>query len=277
MFCKNCNAPLGEDQRFCSQCGFPTEYQPKCRACGHVLAANARFCDNCGTPTSIADPTSNAYSQSTEYRSAQTASTTLDPALLDNKTKRRSFINICYVSLALSFIFLLILCFVPTTRLTLNSSSQSQIIKITFPFCSFDSESFLTAHLLNAIENTLPYTNFSSAFIPSLKILSIISSFLFDIIPIIIAIVLLLFALVDKNYSKIKRLRYHKIIAFFSMFRLLFSLMLSCIIASIYNNNNYGNPIKAGFTAIGWIMLFFQVALITLLFITSWQNKKQSR
>lgn len=46
MKCRNCGAMLGEDAKFCSQCG---EKVIRCSACGALLEENAKFCSQCGT------------------------------------------------------------------------------------------------------------------------------------------------------------------------------------------------------------------------------------
>lgn len=46
MKCRNCGAMLGEDAKFCSQCG---EKVIRCNVCGALLEENAKFCSQCGT------------------------------------------------------------------------------------------------------------------------------------------------------------------------------------------------------------------------------------
>ncbi len=50
-FCKNCGAPLTEDQAFCPKCGTPRMAENKriCRNCGAELMEDQYFCPKCGT------------------------------------------------------------------------------------------------------------------------------------------------------------------------------------------------------------------------------------
>lgn len=51
MFCKNCGAPMEENQAFCENCG--TKNVPDksfCPGCGKEVDPQAAFCDDCGAP-----------------------------------------------------------------------------------------------------------------------------------------------------------------------------------------------------------------------------------
>ena len=50
MRCKSCGAVLGEDAKFCSQCGVRVA---RCKGCGAVLEGNAKFCSQCGTRVEV--------------------------------------------------------------------------------------------------------------------------------------------------------------------------------------------------------------------------------
>ncbi len=49
MRCPYCNAPVGDDEAYCANCGKMIP-QPICANCGVPLARGAHFCPNCGAP-----------------------------------------------------------------------------------------------------------------------------------------------------------------------------------------------------------------------------------
>ena len=46
-YCENCGAKLGNDSRFCQECGHNVE--EICPNCGNTTADSENFCENCGT------------------------------------------------------------------------------------------------------------------------------------------------------------------------------------------------------------------------------------
>ena len=59
MKCPNCGSEVGEDARFCTNCGASLTQTPKeseealklyCRNCGAELSEGAEYCTNCGAP-----------------------------------------------------------------------------------------------------------------------------------------------------------------------------------------------------------------------------------
>jgi RNA polymerase subunit RPABC4/transcription elongation factor Spt4 len=49
--CKNCQAPLSADAKFCAKCGAEQIEQTVCANCQAPLEENSKFCTACGTPT----------------------------------------------------------------------------------------------------------------------------------------------------------------------------------------------------------------------------------
>lgn len=49
--CSSCGHPLGEKDKFCSECGTAKPEQSFCSECGAQLRARAKFCTSCGTKT----------------------------------------------------------------------------------------------------------------------------------------------------------------------------------------------------------------------------------
>lgn len=49
MNCPNCNEPIENGMRFCSNCGSEVPLEKKCIKCGISLSLNAKFCPSCGT------------------------------------------------------------------------------------------------------------------------------------------------------------------------------------------------------------------------------------
>lgn len=46
-YCENCGAELGDDSKFCHECGHNIERN--CPNCGERIAESENFCENCGT------------------------------------------------------------------------------------------------------------------------------------------------------------------------------------------------------------------------------------
>ena len=48
MYCPNCKKEVGEDDRFCPECGTRTIVQQQCANCGEPLEPGMLFCPECG-------------------------------------------------------------------------------------------------------------------------------------------------------------------------------------------------------------------------------------
>ncbi len=48
MKCKNCNAEILDDAKFCSNCGFKMESKNLCPNCGIEIEQGIKFCGSCG-------------------------------------------------------------------------------------------------------------------------------------------------------------------------------------------------------------------------------------
>lgn len=71
--CPNCNSPVGENEKFCSNCGTPLEAKKsapvlKCSKCGAENSAESIFCEECGTKLG-------ENKDNTEQKQEQTADT----------------------------------------------------------------------------------------------------------------------------------------------------------------------------------------------------------
>lgn len=66
VVCPSCNAPAGEDQKFCGKCG--TKIVLSCPACGKENPPGHRFCGSCGAEIESRKTPSTAHAQHAEER-----------------------------------------------------------------------------------------------------------------------------------------------------------------------------------------------------------------
>jgi hypothetical protein len=117
---KNCNSCLhsiGEEERFCSHCGFDhnnasnSEAVRDCNACGEPLSAEDEFCTGCGCALahrSLAKVAANACSTcgksyTSEVRFCEEDGTPLNPAVIPQPQETRSGFGLQLAGLGQSF------------------------------------------------------------------------------------------------------------------------------------------------------------------------------
>ena len=73
MKCKNCNAEINDDAKFCSNCGQNLNSKNLCSSCGIEIEEGVKFCGNCGNL--INDHVNNSFNINSQQSTLKSGST----------------------------------------------------------------------------------------------------------------------------------------------------------------------------------------------------------